>query len=98
MKRGVIEKIIVQTRPQLEAMGVTHLALFGSRARGDNTQTSDLDVLIEVDRRKPFSLIDLVGVQRILSDALGLDTQATMRRSLPIKFGKAIEDDTKEVF
>jgi predicted nucleotidyltransferase len=33
----------------LHARGVTHAALFGSVARGDNRPDSDVDIMIEVD-------------------------------------------------
>ncbi len=33
----------------LRARGITHAALFGSRARAGNTQDSDIDILIETD-------------------------------------------------
>ena len=36
-------------RSHFEAMGVRHLALFGSQARGDATSTSDVDIAIEID-------------------------------------------------
>jgi uncharacterized protein len=98
MQLETIEHIIATTRPALEAAGVTHVALFGSRVRGDHRPDSDLDVLIEVDNRKRFSLLDLVGVQRILTDAVGLPTQATMRRSLSLAFGNSIEREIRDVF
>jgi len=46
----------------LRARGITHAALFGSRARGDNTQDSDIDILIETD---PDVLTDLYGYAAI---------------------------------
>jgi predicted nucleotidyltransferase len=39
----------------LRAKGVTRLAIFGPRARGD-VQRSDLDVLIEVDTGSPWQM------------------------------------------
>jgi predicted nucleotidyltransferase len=39
-----------------------HAALFGSRARGDNTQDSDIDILIETD---PDVLTDVYGYASI---------------------------------
>ncbi len=98
MDLGNIENLIVGKCPQLEAAGVTHLALFGSRVRGDHRPDSDLDVLIEVGNDSRFSLIDLVGVERVLSEAVGLNVQTTMRRSLPIAFGHGISIDIRDVF
>lgn len=34
-------------RSELEAMGVRHLALFGSRARGDQMADSDIDIGVD---------------------------------------------------
>ena len=54
----LIEKL-KSTRPALEAKGVTHIALFGSRARGDFRPESDVDILLEVEPQSRFNLLDL---------------------------------------
>ncbi len=54
---------LAQGKCALQAKGVKHLALFGSYARGDAGDDSDLDVLLDIDRTWPrFSLVDLAGV------------------------------------
>jgi uncharacterized protein len=58
-------------RPDLERAGVTHVALFGSRARRDNRPDSDIDLLIDVDDRHKFSLLDMVGVASRVEDSCG---------------------------
>jgi predicted nucleotidyltransferase len=64
--------------PELKARGVTRLAIFGSRARGDHRPDSDLDVLIEVERSSSFSAVSLVGLERLLSEWLGVETRIAM--------------------
>lgn len=74
------------------------MVLFGSRARGDNRPESDIDFLLEVDPAAKFSLLDLVGVEHIVSDAIGMPANAFMRRSLDEKFRQSIESDLVAVF
>ncbi len=45
MDRATIVERIKSKEAAIRKEGATHLYLFGSRARGDNKPTSDLDVL-----------------------------------------------------
>jgi uncharacterized protein len=98
MTRDEIIATIRNNAEALKAEGVTRLAIFGSRVRGDNRPDSDLDVLVEVAPDASFSLLNLIGVQHIIGDATGLQAQATMRRSIPPRFAERIADDVVEVF
>jgi predicted nucleotidyltransferase len=64
---------------EIRKQGVTSLALFGSRARGDERHDSDLDVLIGYDSERPFTLYDLVRVERLLQDLTGLEVHVATR-------------------
>ena len=85
-------------RAKLETEGVEHLAIFGSRARGDYAETSDLDLLIDAAPLSKFSILNLVGVEHIVADSTGLPANAFMRRSLDASFRSSISSDIIEIF
>ena len=97
MTRDEIIAKLKEAAPALRAEGVKRLAIFGSRARGDAREDSDLDVLIDVDDAQ-FSGLSIVGVQHIIKQATGIETQAEMRRSIEPRFARRIADDVIEVF
>src|SRR5215207_6256336 len=97
MSRDEIIAKIRQTAPALRAEGVSKLAIFGSRSRGDAGPDSDLDVLVEVDPAAPFSLLNLSGVALIVEAATGLQAQVTLKRSLNERMAERIADDVVEV-
>jgi len=84
--------------PKFRDEGVTRLALFGSRARGDNRPDSDVDVLIDVDPTRKFSLLDLVGVGHIIEDELLLDVHVTEKLGAEPRFMRKVAPDVVEVF
>ncbi|MEW6116426.1 MAG: nucleotidyltransferase family protein [Nitrospirota bacterium] len=53
----------------LERNGVKRAALFGSIVRGEATEESDIDILVEFEGRK--SLLDLSGLKLEVEDVLG---------------------------
>ncbi len=56
----------------VRARGATALYLFGSIARDEAEAGSDLDLFLEYDPAKKFSLLDLVGIKHFLEDELGI--------------------------
>ena len=97
MTHEEIIETIRKNAAAIKAEGVTKLAIFGSRVRGDNRPDSDIDVLVEVEPDASFSLLNLIGVEHIIEDATGLQAQATVRRSISPRFAQ-IADDILEVF
>jgi predicted nucleotidyltransferase len=74
MRRDELLRILREHRDQLrKQFGLKSLELFGSEARDEAGPNSDVDLLVEVDRRiSPFDLVDaalflerLLGVPKV---------------------------------
>lgn len=63
-----------------ERHGVSNVRVFGSVARGDATDDSDLDLLVEVASGR--SLLDLAGFAVEVQDLLGVFTQVVTPNGL----------------
>jgi uncharacterized protein len=98
MSIAVINQQISKQKSKLRVNGIAHVAVFGSRARGDNDPQSDLDLLLDLREGASFSLLDLVRVEAILSEATGLPANVFLRRSLDRKFFESIKPDVRVVF
>jgi predicted nucleotidyltransferase len=72
----------------VERFGVRSLALFGSYVRGEATDLSDVDILVEYERAP--TLFEFVRLQAHLADLLGLPVDLVMRSALKPRIGAAI--------
>lgn len=82
----------------IKARGVTSLYLFGSAVRDEARVDSDLDLFVEYDPSKKFSLVDLVDIKLFLEDELGIIVDVTTRDSLHRMLRDEIEKSAVRVF
>lgn len=66
-----LQKIKSAIINKLKREGITKAGIFGSYARGEQTPQSDVDILIEYRRNSRKSLLDMVRLERELSEKLG---------------------------
>ena len=74
------EEIFRKIEKVLTNRDAKKIAIFGSYVRGEETPESDIDVLVEFSGRK--SLLDLVRIERELSDLLGIKVDLLTEKSI----------------
>ena len=77
LHREEIRRIVLENRS-------TNPRVFGSVLHGDDTESSDLDLLI--DPMPDTSLMDMASIQIQLQDILGISVDVLTPLSLPISF------------
>jgi predicted nucleotidyltransferase len=80
MEEAQIDQLKKTLIAVLKRHDVKKAALFGSFARGEDTEESDIDLLVEFEGRK--SLLDLAGLQLALQDAVKRQVDVLTYKSL----------------
>lgn len=98
MERSEAIRILRANGDAARRMGATAMYLFGSVARGEAADGGDLDVFIDYDQRRRFSLLDLVGIKQLLEQAARAEIDLTTRDSLHPSLRDEIERSAIRVF
>jgi hypothetical protein len=84
-----IESILKDQKPTLKRrFKVKEIGIFGSFVRGEQKDTSDLDLLIDFE--EPIGLIQYVGLQNYLSDKIGEKVDLVTKSGLKPRIGRHI--------
>jgi len=82
---------------EFKRLGVQHLYLFGSMARDEATDESDIDLFFDYERGK-LGVLELMDVKRRAADILGRKADVITRDSLHKTLRQAIEASAVQVF
>ena len=85
-------------RPVLESEGVSQIFLFGSIARGDNDNSSDLDPIVSFDASHRADIFDLSAMKTLLAAQFDRPIDLGTRDSLHSEWHKRIIDELVPVF
>lgn len=98
MERTYILSRLKEVEPQLRACGVTGLYIFGSYARNEARDDSDLDVFVDKAPGAEFDFDAFMGAYQVLTAALPLTIDYGTREGLS-KFIRAdVEREAIRVF
>ncbi|MFD2200074.1 type VII toxin-antitoxin system MntA family adenylyltransferase antitoxin [Shivajiella indica] len=83
-QKNIIKKVTERFNP-------TFIGVFGSYARGEENEKSDLDILI--DFKMKIDLLELIGLEQELSELIGVKVDLVTLRSVSPSLKPYIESD-----
>jgi len=86
-----IEKRLKSYKPELrEKFKVKRIGVFGSYARGEETKTSDIDILVELSEPIGWEFVDL---KEFLEGILGMDVDLVTDKALKPQLSRSILEE-----
>jgi predicted nucleotidyltransferase len=88
-------RILEREKPELmRRYGLKRLALFGSYAREDQREDSDVDIMVEIDPSVGLGFVDLADR---IEHALGIRTEVVSRRAIEPRYWDIIKEELVDV-
>jgi len=91
-----LEEIKLKIIPILKKYNVKKAGIFGSYARGEQRETSDIDILVDID--DDLSLLDFASLKVELEEILGKKVDLVEYATIKSKLRKEILKDEVVVF
>ena len=82
MDRQDVLKRLRDNERALRARGVTHAALFGSVARGEQRPDSDIDIMVEIAPEARLDLLEYVGIVQFIEELFAAPVDVVNRAGL----------------
>jgi predicted nucleotidyltransferase len=96
MSRSDIIASLQARASDIKDFGATSLYLFGSAARNEASERSDVDLFVDYDPER-FSFVELIRLRKRLSEILGRPADLTTRDGLHPLLRPAIEAEAIKV-
>jgi len=97
MKRDEAISRLTQHQADLNRLGVEHLYMFGSTARGEAKEDSDIDLFFDYEKGR-LGLFELMDVKEYAASILDRKTDIMTRDSLHKTLQQQIEETAIRVF
>jgi predicted nucleotidyltransferase len=91
MTRDEILKKLEEHRERIRGFGVRELGIFGSYARGEQTEGSDMDFLVEFERATFHNYFDL---KFFLEDLFGRKVDLVIKDTIKPRIRSTIPEET----
>jgi uncharacterized protein len=101
LRRMTRQEILAKLRENetaLRARGVSHAALFGSRARGDNRPDSDIDIMVEFDPAAHVTVFNYAGLKDYIAGLFDGPVDVVNRDGLKAYVRPAVTTDAVYAF
>lgn len=82
----------------LKNQGVVHAAVFGSAARGEAGENSDVDILIDLDKTRAISVFDYAAIKETISEILNGHADVVTREGLKKALRARVEKEAVDAF
>ena len=96
--RQQVIDVLRRHEPEFRDAGVGAMFVFGSVARDQADEGSDVDVFFDLKRPRGFTLFDLVALQERMQDILGAKVDLMTRKGIHPRRRDRIEADAVQIF
>jgi hypothetical protein len=98
MERNALLAAARTHEPELRRAGIIRLSVFGSAARGEASQDSDIDLLATFDESRQLSALDVVSLQLRLSTLLECEVDLSEETALKPRVRDKVALDAVNAF
>jgi uncharacterized protein len=98
MDRDVILETLRGAQTSLRKQGVAHAALFGSMARGEAREGSDIDVMIEISPEARLDLFGYIEIVHAIEDLFPVKVDVANKTMLKSHVRPSAERDAVYAF